>query len=414
MSSRSRLSRNQHGSFVMLRGKKILLGITGSIAAYKSAVLTRLFVKEGAEVKVIMTPCAKDFITPLTLSTLSKNPVHSEFYNAADGTWNNHVELGLWADVMIIAPASANTIAKMAAGLCDNLLLAAYLSARCPVYIAPAMDVDMLKHPATKSNIAKLKSFRNTIITPDTGELASGLYGEGRMAEPEAIVAFVSGELKKKAPLNGKTALVTAGPTYEAIDPVRFIGNHSSGKMGFAIAEELARQGVEVVLVSGPTMQVTGNASIRLIPVTSAKEMLDECLRFFPSSDIAVMSAAVSDYTPSVTAQQKIKKKGDDLNIQLKPTIDILAELGRKKKVKQVLVGFALETNNELEHAREKLKKKKLDLIVLNSLKDKGAGFKGDTNKITIIDKNNKTTKFELKDKKEVAQDIVKKIIDFI
>lgn len=398
----------------MLRGKKILLGITGSIAAYKSAVLTRLFVKEGAAVKVIMTPCANDFITPLTLSTLSKNPVHSEFYSAADGTWNNHVELGLWADVMIIAPASANTIAKMAGGLCDNLLLAAYLSARCPVYIAPAMDVDMLKHPVTKNNIAKLKSFRNTIIASDSGELASGLHGEGRMAEPETIVEFISGELKKKAPLNGKTALVTAGPTYEAIDPVRFIGNHSSGKMGFAIAEELARQGAEVVLISGPTMQTTGNTSIRLIHVTSAKEMLDECLRSFPSSDVIVMSAAVSDYTPSVTAKQKIKKKGDDLAIKLKPTTDILAELGRKKKASQVLVGFALETNNELEHAKEKLKKKKLDFIVLNSLKDKGAGFKGDTNKITIIDKNNKTTKFELKDKKEVARDVVKKIIDFI
>ncbi|MBI2270361.1 MAG: bifunctional phosphopantothenoylcysteine decarboxylase/phosphopantothenate--cysteine ligase CoaBC [Bacteroidetes bacterium] len=398
----------------MLRGKKILLGITGSIAAYKSAVLTRLFVKEGAAVKVIMTPCANDFITPLTLSTLSKNPVHLEFYSATDGTWNNHVELGLWADVMIIAPASANTIAKMAAGLCDNLLLAAYLSARCPVYIAPAMDLDMLKHSATKNNITKLKSFRNTIIAPDTGELASGLHGEGRMAEPETIVEFISGELKKKAPLNGKTALVTAGPTYEAIDPVRFIGNHSSGKMGFAIAEELARQGAEVVLISGPTMQTAGNTSIRLIHVTSAKEMLDECLRSFPSSDVVVMSAAVSDYTPSVTAKQKIKKKGDDLAIKLKPTTDILAELGRKKKASQVLVGFALETNNELEHAKEKLKKKKLDFIVLNSLKDKGAGFKGDTNKITIIDKNNKTTKFELKDKKEVARDVVKKIIDFI
>lgn len=389
------------------------MGITGSIAAYKSAVLTRLLVKEGAQVKVIMTSCAKDFITPLTLSTLSKNPVYSEF-QTTDGTWNNHVELGLWADMMIIAPASANTIAKMANGLCDNLLLAAYLSARCPVYIAPAMDLDMFKHTSTKNNLNKLKSYGNTIIQPNTGELASGLYGEGRMAEPEEIIAFLSGQLKKKSPLNGKTALVTAGPTYEAIDPVRFIGNYSSGKMGFAIAEELAKQGAEVVLVSGPTTEITGNSSIKRIDVTSAKQMLEACLEYFPASNIAVMSAAVADYTIGKPSKQKIKKKGEDLVIDLKPTTDILAELGGKKKKKQVLVGFALETNNELQYAKEKLKKKNLDFIVLNSLKDKGAGFKGNFNKITIVDRNNKTVKFELKDKKEVAKDIVQKIIRLI
>jgi phosphopantothenoylcysteine decarboxylase/phosphopantothenate--cysteine ligase len=411
LSSRSRLLRDQHGCFVMLRGKKILLGITGSIAAYKSAILTRLLIKEGAEVKVIMSPSAKNFITPLTLSTLSKNPVHTEFYRTTDGSWNNHVELGLWADIMIIAPASANTIAKMANGLCDHLLLAAYLSARCPVYIAPAMDLDMLQHASTKNNLGKLKSFGNTIISPNTGELASGLYGEGRMAEPEEIVSFLSNTFKKKAPLNGKTVLVTAGPTYEAIDPVRFISNHSSGKMGFAIAEELAEQGADVILISGPTKETTGYTSIKRIDVTSAKEMLAACLKYFPSSAITIMSAAVADYTTTETAKQKIKKKSDNLSINLKPTTDILAELGRRKKSKQILVGFALETNDGLKNAREKLKRKNLDLIVLNSLEDKGAGFRGDTNKITIIDKYNKTAKFELKSKREVARDIVEKII---
>lgn len=394
----------------MLQGKKILLGVTGSIAAYKSAILTRLLIKAGAEVKIILTPSAKDFITPLTLSTLSKNPVHTEFFHPTDGVWYNHVELGCWADLFVIAPASANTIAKMANGICDNLLLATYLSARCPVYFAPAMDLDMLKHDSTLKNMKALQSFNNTIIAPNTGELASGLFGEGRMAEPEEIVAFLSAALKKKAPLSGKTALVTAGPTYEAIDPVRFIGNHSSGKMGFAIAEELAKQGAQVLLIAGPTTLSTSAESIKRINVTSAAEMANACFENFSSCDITVMSAAVADYAPIDVKNQKIKKKTDLLEIALKPTTDIVAELGRQKKKKQILVGFALETSDELKHAKDKLKRKNLDFIVLNSLRDVGAGFKGDTNKITIVDKNNKTTKFELKEKSKVAEDIVEKI----
>jgi len=395
----------------MLRGKKIILGISGSIAAYKSAILTRLLIKEGALVKVVMTQSAKDFITPLTLSTLSKNPVQTDFFREKDGSWNNHVELGLWADLFVIAPASANTIAKMANGICDNLLLATYLSARCPVYFAPAMDLDMLKHPSTKKNIATLKSFGNTIINPVSGELASGLHGEGRMAEPEEIIAFLNSELKKKAPLSGKTALVTAGPTYEAIDPVRFIGNHSSGKMGFALAEELAQQGADVTLISGPVNLTTQHANIKRVDVTSAVEMLLACKKYFSKSDITVMSAAVADYSPSERSAKKIKKQTGDLVINLKATTDILAELGKSKKKNQMLIGFALETNNEIENAKSKLKRKNLDFIVLNSLQDKGAGFKGDTNKITLIGRDNKTLKFELKDKRDVARDIVAKII---
>lgn len=397
----------------MLKGKKVIVGITGSIAAYKSALLVRLLVKAEAEVKVLMTPPAKDFISPLTLSTLSKNNVISEFTNESE--WNNHVELGLWADMMIIAPASANTIAKMASGLCDNVLLATYLSAKCKIYTAPAMDLDMYKHPATQQNLERIKSFGNSIINPGYGELASGLYGEGRMAEPEEIVRFIENDLKKELPLKHKKALVTAGPTYEAIDPVRFIGNHSSGKMGFAVAEELARQGADVTLVSGPTYLKTTNPSIKKTDVVSAEEMYNACIKVYGHTDIAVLSAAVADYTPVNVSKQKIKKERDLVpEVALKPTKDILAELGKRKKKNQLLVGFALETDNELENAKAKLKKKNLDLVVLNSLNDRGAGFKSDQNKITIIDKNNKTLIFELKHKQEAAKDIVKKIIDTI
>ena len=398
----------------MFSGKKILIGVTGSIAAYKSAFLIRLLVKAGAEVRVIMTSSAKDFITPLTLSTLSKNPVVSEFIKGKSGQWNNHVELALWADMMIVAPASANTIAKMANGLCDNILLAAYLSARCNVYIVPAMDEDMYKHGSTTENLKKIKSFGNRVIDPNKGELASGLYGEGRMAEPEEIMEFISNDIKKKLPLAGKKVLVTAGPTYEAIDPVRFIGNHSSGKMGFAIAEELFNKGADVTLVCGPNSLSAIHPAIKKINVVSAEEMFKACNSVFNKADIAVLSAAVADYTPVHVAKQKIKKQEKDISeIQLKQTRDILAELGKQKKKNQLLIGFALETENELENAKLKIKKKNLDLIVLNSLNDRGAGFKGDTNKITIVDKNNKIVKFELKPKREVAKDIVGRIISF-
>ncbi len=395
----------------MLKGKKILLGITGSIAAYKAAVLVRLFVKQGAEVKVVMTKSATDFITPLTLATLSKNPVLIDFQKNEAGEWNNHVELGLWADVFVIAPASANTLAKMANGICDNLLMACYLSARCAVYFAPAMDLDMYQHPSTLENLKRLKSFGNKIIQPGTGELASGLHGEGRMAEPEEIINFIEKQLSKNLPLAKKKVLVTAGPTYEAIDPVRFIGNHSSGKMGFAIAEEFANQGAEVTLVCGPNNLTTKSSSIKRIDVVSAEELYTESAKAFKNMDIAVLSAAVADFKPAKVAQQKIKKAGVSKSIELVATIDTLASLGKAKKKNQLLVGFALETNNEIENAKTKIKNKNLDLIVLNSLNDKGAGFKGDSNKITIIDKHNKITKFELKSKIEAAKDIVTKII---
>lgn len=395
----------------MLHGKKILLGVSASIAAYKSAFLIRLLVKEGADVKVIMTPASKEFITPLTLSTLSKHPVLSEFVASAAGEWNNHVELGLWADMMVIAPASANTIAKMAGGACDNLLMAAYLSARCPVYVAPAMDLDMFAHPSTTANLKKIVSYGNKIIQPGDGELASGLHGVGRMAEPEEIVGFLQADLKKKLPLSGKKALVTAGPTYEAIDPVRFIGNHSSGKMGFALAEELAAQGAEVTLVCGPNALQTSNTSIKRIDVTSAAEMHRATTAVFSKADITVMAAAVADYRPAKAAKEKIKKGQGVPGIGLVPTHDILLELGKKKTRKQYLVGFALETSNGLANAKEKLRKKNLDLIVLNSLEDKGAGFKTGTNKVTLIDRNNKTIKFELKQKQLVAKDIVLEIV---
>ena len=395
----------------MLRNKNIIIGVSGSIAAYKSAFLIRLLIKAGANVKVIMTPASLDFITPLTLSTLSKNPVLVNFAKDNSGEWNNHVEFGIWADAIVIAPASANTIAKMAGGICDNLLLATYLSSRCKVYIAPAMDLDMYKHPATTANLKRLKSFGNIIINPENGELASGLVGEGRMAEPETIVSFLENEFSAKLPFSKKKVLVTAGPTYEAIDPVRFIGNHSSGKMGFAIAEEFAKQGADVTLVCGPTNLVTTNKNIKRIDITSAEELYVASTKVFASCDIAVLSAAVADYKPTVTANQKIKKTANSKTIDLIPTKDTLAELGRLKKSNQLLIGFALETENELENAKAKIKKKNLDLIVLNSLNDKGAGFKNETNKISIINKHNKILNFELKNKSEVAKDIIAEIL---
>lgn len=395
----------------MLQNKNIVLGVTGSIAAYKAAYLTRLFIKAGANVKIIMSPASLSFITPLTLSTLSKNPVLVEYANKNTGEWNNHVDLALWADVMLIAPASANTIAKMANGLCDNLLLATYLSAKCPVIVAPAMDLDMYIHPNSVANRNKLQEFGNFIIEAENGELASGLVGDGRMAEPENIVEYLINFFKKKTSLSNKKVLVTAGPTYQAIDPVRFIGNHSSGKMGFAIALELAENGAEVILVSGPTHQKTiSHKNIQEIKVTSAEQMLEACLQKFSVCDVAVMSAAVADYTPVSVAEQKIKKSDSTFTIELKKTTDILAQLGAQKKANQVLVGFALETENEIANAQKKLEKKNLDFIVLNSLNDAGAGFTTDTNKIAIIDKHNKTEVFELKSKQQVAKDIVAKI----
>lgn len=394
----------------MLNNKNIILGVCGSIAAYKSALLVRLLVKAGANVKVILTADASNFITPLTLATLSKNPVYTQYFEAETGVWSNHVELGLWADYMIIAPASANTLSKMANGLCDNLLSAVYLSAKCPVFFAPAMDLDMWKHESTQNNIAKLQNFGNVMIAPGNGELASGLHGEGRMAEPEEILAFLEAEIRKDLPLLGKKVMVTAGPTYEAIDPVRFIGNHSSGKMGFAIAEELYQLGAEVTLIAGPTSQ-KNNTNIKRVDVVSAQQMLDACLAHFNNNDITVMSAAVADYTPVEVALQKIKKKEDHFNIELKKTTDILATLGAQKTDGQILVGFALETIDEENYAKDKLRKKNLDLIVLNSLNDKGAGFKTETNKITIFNKDLAKTAFEMKSKTEVAKDICTEIL---
>lgn len=398
----------------MLQGKNIVLGVCGSIAAYKSALLVRLLVKAGANVQVVMTPDAANFITPLTLSTLSKNPVHINYFDAQNGEWDNHVALGLWADLLLIAPATANTLAKMANGLCDNLLSAVYLSAKCPVYFAPAMDLDMWKHPSTVQNVQKLQSYGNILIPAGTGELASGLYGEGRMAEPEEITELLSAEIKKKLPLADKKVLVTAGPTYEAIDPVRFIGNHSSGKMGFAIADEFAAAGADVTLITGPTAQKLQHKNIQRIDITTAAEMLEACTRHFSLSDACVMSAAVADYTPLEVAPQKIKKQNAGLTIELKKTTDVLKTLGEDKRAGQVLVGFALETENEEQYAVEKLKKKNLDLIILNSLNDAGAGFKGDTNKITMIDASLQKTIFELKTKTEAARDICLKVTELI
>ncbi|WP_250432644.1 bifunctional phosphopantothenoylcysteine decarboxylase/phosphopantothenate--cysteine ligase CoaBC [Hanstruepera flava] len=396
----------------ILSGKNILLGISAGIAAYKTASLVRLFIKAGADIKVVLTPASKDFITPLTLSTLSKNPVHSTFVNEEDdnAVWNNHVELGLWADYFIIAPATANTLSKMANGVCDNLLLATYLSAKCPVYFAPAMDLDMYKHPSTLRSLDVLKRYGNIVIPATSGELASGLVGEGRMAEPEDIVTFMENDILNKLPLRDKKVLITAGPTYEAIDPVRFIGNHSSGKMGFEIAKAAANKGAEVYLVHGPTHQSINHSLIETIAVTSAEEMYQACHKYYNNVDIAILSAAVADYRPKEVANQKIKKENATLSIELEKTNDILASLGEIKD-NQYLVGFALETNNELENAKAKLKKKNLDLIVLNSLNDKGAGFKTETNKVTFIDKTNKVTECDLKPKSEVAIDLLNEII---
>lgn len=394
----------------MLKGKHIILGVTGSIAAYKAATLTRLLVKEGASVKVVMTPLAKEFITPLTMATLSKSPIMVDFYNPENGDWNSHVDLGLWADLYLIAPASANTIGKMAGGIADNLLLTTYLSAKCPVMVAPAMDLDMYKHPATQRNLKVLQSFGNIIIEPESGELASGLIGKGRMEEPEKIVSFITDYFARQADFKGKKVVVTAGPTYEKIDPVRFIGNYSSGKMGLAIAEELAGRGAEVVLVCGPVNLKTCHPAIRRVDVESAAQMYEVTSKEFVNSDVAVLSAAVADFTPKEKADHKIKRGKDDLLLELLPTKDIAAELGRIKTASQLLVGFALETNDEEVNALSKMQRKNLDMIVLNSLNDKGAGFSVDTNKVTILDKAGDKTVYELKTKVEVAKDIVDQI----
>jgi phosphopantothenoylcysteine decarboxylase / phosphopantothenate---cysteine ligase len=395
----------------VLENKKIILGVSGSIAAYKAVFLLRLLIKEGTEVKVIMTSSAKEFVAPLTFSALSHNPVLIEFSTPV-GNWNNHVELANWADLIILAPASANMIGKLALGLCDNLLLATIFSAACPVYIAPAMDREMYVSPAIKKNIVLLSEQNKIIIPSEDGELASGLHGEGRMAEPEHIMEFIHKNYGKSLPLYGKKALVTAGPTYEAIDPVRFIGNHSSGKMGFAIAEELAKNGATVTLIHGPVKISTRNSSVKTIGITSADEMNRECMKAFTGADITIMSAAVADYKPASAAKEKIKKSEGSLQLELVANPDILTELGKRKKAGQLLIGFALETNDEIKNAWEKLKKKNLDAIVLNSMLEKGAGPGGDTNKITIIDKQNKTTRFELKPKDAVATDIVNYIIE--
>ena len=389
-----------------LEAKKILIGVTGSIAAYKIAHLTRLLVKEKAEVRIVMTAASQTFITPLTLATLSKNPVLSQFEADQTGVWNNHVELGLWADLILIAPASANTLAKMANGICDNLLLATYLSARCPVMLAPAMDLDMFLHPATQRNLQILQGFGHTIIEPETGELASGLFGKGRMAEPEQIIDILSSFFAKKKILEGKKVLLTAGPTREALDPVRFISNHSSGKMGYALAEALAEAGAKVRLVSGAVNLKPQHSNIELVKVISAQEMYESVIQNIDNQDIIIHSAAVADYTPSQVSNTKIKKNEATFVLELSKTQDIAAEVGKRLQKNQLHVGFALETNNEIQHAQSKLERKRFDLIVLNSLQDAGAGFGHDTNKITLIDKKG-IFPFELKSKTELARELV-------
>jgi phosphopantothenoylcysteine decarboxylase/phosphopantothenate--cysteine ligase len=396
-----------------LEGKKIILGITGSIAAYKAAILLRLLVKEGAEVQVVITAAGKQFITPVTLSALSGKPVLSEFFENSSGTWHSHVDLGLWADIMLVAPATAATIGKMACGIADNMLVTTYLSAKCPVFIAPAMDLDMLSHASTQKNLKILAGYGNIIIEPGEGDLASGLQGKGRMEEPEKIVETVLDFFGSKKKLLNKTFLVTAGPTYEKIDPVRFIGNYSSGKMGFALARELADNGAKVILVTGPVNVCLNHPDVEIISVESAEQMYNAAISQFPNCDGALLCAAVADFTPAEVAAQKIKRGSETLNFQLKPTRDIAAELGRLKKVNQLLIGFALETTNEIENARKKLEKKNLDFIVLNSLNDDGAGFGFDTNKITILDRHNNLFKFGLNSKDQVAADIVDKIVIF-
>ena len=394
----------------MLTGKNIILGVTGSIAAYKTAILTRLLVKAGANVKIVMTPLAKEFITPLTLATLAKNPILVDFFDPTNGNWNSHVNLGLWADAYVIAPATANTIGKMANGIADNLLLTTYFSAKCPVFVAPAMDLDMYRHPATQNNIATLKKFGNHIIDAGTGELASGLEGKGRMAEPEEIADYLKDYFTHTCPLSGKKVLITAGPTFEKIDPVRFIGNYSSGKMGFALAETCAERGAQVTLIAGPVALTTSHPNIQRIDVESAEEMHRTATEIFTKQDITILCAAVADFTPEQQAGQKLKRSDEPLILKLKPTRDIAASLGATKQTGQLLIGFALETENEENNALGKLQRKNFDLIVLNSLNNPQAGFRYDTNQITILDKHGDKQTYPLKDKKEVAADIVNAI----
>ena len=394
----------------MMKGKKIVLGITGSIAAYKAAVLTRGLIKKGAEVQIVITPAGKEFITPITLSALTSKPVISEFFSQRDGTWHSHVELGLWADAMVIAPATASTIGKMAHGVADNMLVTTYLSMKAPVFVAPAMDLDMFAHPSTQHNLDILRSYGNHIIEPAAGELASHLVGKGRMEEPEKIIEVLEAFFSRQEDLKGKRVLITAGPTYEKIDPVRFIGNYSSGKMGYALAEVCAGRGAEVTLVSGPVNLQAVHPNIRRVDVESAEEMYRASVEAFPQADAAILCAAVADFTPEVVAGTKIKREKEDLVLRLKPTHDIAAELGRMKRDGQKLVGFALETNDELKHAQDKMARKNLDFIVLNSLNDKGAGFRCDTNKITIVEPQG-ATPYPLKNKQEVAADIIDKLV---
>jgi phosphopantothenoylcysteine decarboxylase/phosphopantothenate--cysteine ligase len=393
----------------MLQGKKIVLGITGSIAAYKAAVLIRCLIKKGAEVQVVITPAGKEFITPITLSALTSKPVVSEFFSQRDGTWNSHVDLGLWADAMVIAPATASTIGKMANGIADNMLITTYLSMKAPVFVAPAMDLDMFAHPSTQKNLETLRAYGNHIIEPTAGELASHLVGKGRMEEPERIAEVLDNFFEKQAELSKKKVIITAGPTYEKIDPVRFIGNYSSGKMGYALAEECAQRGAEVVLISGPVQVKAVHPNIQVIPVESAQEMYEATVSHFPTANAAILCAAVADFTPEQRADQKIKREGDVLTLRLKPTQDIAAQLGRMKQPHQTMVGFALETNDEEAHAQGKLERKNLDFIVLNSLNDAGAGFRCDTNKITIFSRTDRK-EFPLKRKTEVAQDIIDRL----
>nr|WP_320038989.1 bifunctional phosphopantothenoylcysteine decarboxylase/phosphopantothenate--cysteine ligase CoaBC [uncultured Bacteroides sp.] len=397
----------------MLKGKKIVLGITGSIAAYKAAYLIRGLIKKGAEVQVVITPAGKEFITPITLSALTSKPVISEFFSGRDGTWNSHVDLGLWADAMLIAPATASTIGKMANGIADNMLITTYLSAKAPVFVAPAMDLDMFAHPSTQKNLEILRSYGNHIIEPGEGELASHLVGKGRMEEPDAIIRVIEEFFANQQDLSKKKILITAGPTYEKIDPVRFIGNYSSGKMGFALAEECAARGAEVTLIAGPVQIKTIHPNIHRIDVESAQEMYEASVANYPSSDAGILCAAVADFTPEHVADKKIKRKGDELTVVLKPTHDIAASLGKMKRDDQLLAGFALETNDELQNAQSKLERKNFDFIVLNSLNDEGAGFRHDTNKISIIDRNGKTD-YPLKNKREVATDIIDRLVQLI
>lgn len=396
-----------------MKGKKIVLGITGSIAAYKAAVLARALIKEGAEVQIVITPAGKEFITPVTLSALTSKPVISDFFAQRDGTWHSHVDLGLWADAMVIAPATASTIGKMAHGIADNMLVTTYLSMKAPVFIAPAMDLDMFAHPATQRNLEILRSYGNHIIEPAEGELASHLVGKGRMEEPEKIVEVLKDFFASRQELSGKRILVTAGPTYEKIDPVRFIGNYSSGKMGYALAEECAERGAEVTLISGPVNLTTTHPRIHRINVESAADMYEAATRLYPTCDAGILCAAVADFTPAVVADHKIKREKDDLVLRLMPTHDIAAALGKNKNPQQILVGFALETNDEAAHAQDKLHRKNFDFIVLNSLNDKGAGFRCDTNKITIIDASG-SVPYPLKSKMEVAADIINKLTSLL